>query len=242
MDAEYGRRYADLYRRHWWWRARKIAVLQEVRHERQGRGLTRILDVGCGDGLFFDELGAFGQVQGVEPDEQLLTPGSPHAARIRNVPFDDDYNPPQRFGLMLFLDVLEHIEDPVAALRHALNLLEPDGRIIVTVPAFTWLWTGHDELNHHYARYSESDFRRIAGAAGADVTRARYLFPWLVPAKLLVRAREWLHKAPPAPPAIPPGIINEALFIVSRLQNAVSRRLHPPFGSSLLVVLRRPRY
>jgi 2-polyprenyl-3-methyl-5-hydroxy-6-metoxy-1,4-benzoquinol methylase len=58
------------------------------------------------------------------------------------------------------LDALEHLENPVAALRHVCELLTPEGTFIATVPAFMALWTNHDVLNHHFTRYTKSAFAR----------------------------------------------------------------------------------
>ena len=63
MDPEYGLAYRELYRRHWWWRAREeliVRTLRSLRPPAAGRGTT--LDVGCGDGLLFDRLAEFGAV------------------------------------------------------------------------------------------------------------------------------------------------------------------------------------
>lgn len=237
MDAEYARLYADLYRHHWWWRAREHAVLELVRRVCADRGPTRILDIGCGDGLLFDALSAFGAVDGVEPDTRLLTSESKYSSAIVNAPFDDSFSSPHRYGLILFLDVLEHMRDPVMAVRHALRLLEPDGAVIVTVPAFQWLWTSHDDLNHHYMRFSRKDLTRLASAAGADIKMDRYLFQWLVPAKLLVRVGERIRRRAPSLPKVPPRGINELLFRYSRLEHRVAGAVNAPYGSSLMAVL-----
>jgi SAM-dependent methyltransferase len=237
MDPEYGRRYADLYRRHWWWRARGDAVLEQIRRVRHREPATRILDVGCGDGLFFDALAPFGSVHGVEPDERLLSPRSPWRDRITISTFGDGFRPPHRYGLILFLDVLEHMPDPTAALIRARQLLEPDGAIVVTVPAFEWLWTSHDDLNHHQTRYTRTELRRVARTADLQVTYEQYLFQWLVPAKLLTRAWEALRHPAPAPPCVPPHLLNALLFGYSRFEMRMARALGVPFGGTLLAII-----
>jgi len=68
MQSDYITAYSDLYRRHWWWRVREEILLKEVRQILGHRTGARILDIGCGAGLFFDALEVFGHAEGVESD------------------------------------------------------------------------------------------------------------------------------------------------------------------------------
>jgi SAM-dependent methyltransferase len=239
MDPQYGARYRELYERHWWWRARERLVLDALRAHRPARGWRTVLDVGCGDGLFFGALALLDGVElveGVEPAAALVSPNGPHAARIHVAPFDASFDRGRRYSLVLMLDVLEHLPDPTGALRHALALLEPDGVFIATVPAFLALWTRHDDLNHHQTRYDKRSFRVLADAAGLRIDEARYFFHWTAIAKLATRLIESVVPGEPASPTIPPTPINSALYGLSLLEQRISALLPFPFGSSLLVV------
>src|SRR4051812_32058048 len=104
MDADYGARYRDLYERHWWWRARERVILDALRAHRPATGLRSVLDVGCGDGLFFDSLAALDgveSVEGVEPAASLVSPDGPHRARIHIAPFDERFQPGRRYSAVL---------------------------------------------------------------------------------------------------------------------------------------------
>ncbi|MEO6525371.1 MAG: class I SAM-dependent methyltransferase [Gemmatimonadaceae bacterium] len=239
MDDGYGAKYRDLFERHWWWRAREQVILRALEVHRPAGGWRSVLDVGCGDGLFFDRLAALDGVElveGVEPAAALVSPDGPHRARIHVMPFDACFDPGRRYSLVLMLDVLEHLEDPVGALRHALALLEPDGVFVATVPAFMALWTRHDDLNHHFTRYDKRSFGALAEAAGLEADEMRYFFRWTAGAKLVARAREALLPGEPSLPTVPAGPINRALYLMSRLEEALLGAVPLPFGSSLLVV------
>jgi 2-polyprenyl-3-methyl-5-hydroxy-6-metoxy-1,4-benzoquinol methylase len=238
VDPEYARRYRDLYERHWWWRARERFVLETLRRSLPPAMRRRILDVGCGDGLMFDRLAEFGDVWGVESDAALVSADNRHRGRIHLGPFDATFRPGVHYALVLMLDVIEHLPDPGGALRHAAALLEPDGILVATIPAFPILWTTHDVLNHHYTRYTRRSFAMLARSAGCDILRARYFFHWVFPAKLGVRVMEATRRLRPAPPRVPPSWINEPLYLLSLLEQRVVTPLGPPFGSSLLVVAR----
>jgi len=234
MNREYAALYRDLYEHHWWWQAREAILVDEIARRAPTEGWGRILDVGCGDGLFFDRLRAFGDVRGVEPDASLISADSDDRDRIYVGAFNEGFNPGVPFGLVLLLDVLEHLDDPVVALKHAGALLAPGGRILVTVPAFQMLWTTHDDLNEHRRRYRRSSLAAAAQAAGLAMLSTRYLFQWLVPAKLLVRVAERAVGRESRLPTIPPDWLNGALLRLTRLEAASLGRLSVPFGSSLL--------
>src|SRR5262245_32378792 len=117
MQGTYADQYRDLWTRHWWWRARQHFVLTWLRQVQRGHSFRQILDIGCGDGLLFDELSAFGEVHGIEPDERLLSADGRWRSRIENVSFGPGYSTERRFDLITMLDVVEHIEDDVGALR-----------------------------------------------------------------------------------------------------------------------------
>jgi SAM-dependent methyltransferase len=240
VDAEYGQQYRDLYARHWWWRAREAALVELLTDLQPGEGWGRILDVGCGDGLFFDRLLTMGDVEGIEPDAALVDAKGPHRARIHVCPFDERFRPARPYSLILMLDVLEHLDDPAGALRHAASLLTEEGRLVATVPAFNLLWTTHDVLNHHRLRYTRSTFRKAAETAGLEISQARYWFQWTFGAKLAARLAEAMRHPTPAPPTVPPAWLNRLLYGLSRTEQRVLGPLHPPFGSSLVVVCGRP--
>jgi 2-polyprenyl-3-methyl-5-hydroxy-6-metoxy-1,4-benzoquinol methylase len=118
--------------------AEQAILILILRHPVSSSGL-RILDVGCGDGLFFGKLAEFGDVDGVEPSEGLLNPQGPFRERIQS--------------FVLMFDVLEHLNNPGEALRHAHLLLTPGGALLLTVPASEILWTNHDTINQYLVCY-----------------------------------------------------------------------------------------
>ncbi|HET6177606.1 MAG TPA: class I SAM-dependent methyltransferase [Candidatus Sulfotelmatobacter sp.] len=236
MDPKYGERYRDLFDRHWWWRARTEFIVGILRRLQPPGGWPTILDIGCGDGLFFHRLREFGEVEGVEPFAELVRPDNPDRNRIYTCTFDERFRPSKLYSLILMLDVLEHLENPAGALRHALDLLAPDGRFVVTVPAFEFLWTNHDVLNHHFIRYTRSSFRDLAQQAGFQIFQERYMYHWTFFAKLGVRLYERLLRPKPEPASVPPDWVNTPLYWLSRIEQKTVTWASVPFGSSLMVI------
>jgi SAM-dependent methyltransferase len=237
MVPEFARRYRDLYYRHWWWRAREAFLVRTLEQLSPPGGWKTVLDVGCGDGLFFEKLQQFAiKIEGVEADANLVSEDGAWRQHIHVRPFDSSFQPPNAYSLILMLDVLEHLADPLSALQHALRLLEPSGTILLTVPAFKILWTAHDDYNMHQTRFTRARFAQLARQAGMQIDSSRYFFHWTFPVKLAQRMKESLLPGVPAPADIPPAWMNRALYLASRLEQTVLQPVPMPFGSSLLVV------
>ena len=237
MEKNYAQSYRDLYCNHWWWRAREKAILAEIKRLGfSADGSHSFLDVGCGDGLLFDALEPFGEIHGVEADAETFTGDGKWQDNIYHQRFDQTFQPNRQFDLILMLDLLEHLADPQAALEHAKSLLKPNGKLLMTVPAFQSLWTTHDDLNHHHVRYTRPTFSTLAKHAGIRLHKLRYLYHWTCPLKLAIRMKEKLMQSKAAPPAVPFGILNLACFALSRFEQMTISRIGMPFGSSLLAV------
>ncbi len=240
MIEPYGRRYRLLWRRHWWWRARAAWLIAWVERLHRRAPRHQILDVGCGNGLFFPALRRFGAVEGIEPEGRLVRSRRWRSA-IRVEPLSLRVARRGPYDLVLMLDVLEHIDDDAGALESARAALRPGGHLLLTVPALSWLWSRHDEANHHFRRYDRRSLRRRLEGAGFVVEELRYFYAWTV-GPLLVR--RWAEPAGRGAAehevALPPRWLNRALEALSRAELAVSRRLPWPIGSSLLAIARRP--
>ncbi len=234
MQAEYVQAYAELYQRHWWWRAREALVLDEIRRRAPAGGYGPILDIGCGSGLFFEKLRALGEPEGVEGDPLWRDYGPPGPGKVHYRFFDESFDEGRRYGLILMLDIVEHVERDDALLGHAVNLLAPDGVLLVTVPAFLSAWTKHDELNLHKTRYTRASFAETARKAGMRLDKTRYFFQALYFAKLATRALETFRDAEPGIPQIPGEGLNRLLIRGARVEQALAAAL--PFGSSLMAI------
>ena len=84
-------------------------------------------------------------------------------------------------------DVLEHMQDDVGTLRWLSHALRPGGRLYLTVPAFSWLWSGEDVHAGHHRRYSRRLLTERLVQAGFEVEQASYLFAALVPPLFALR-------------------------------------------------------
>jgi protein-L-isoaspartate O-methyltransferase len=239
MERDYADHYQQLYQQHWWWRSREafvFRILQQLTLAPQ----PNILDIGCGNGYFFAKLLTLGgKVTGIEFDRHLVSDTMRQAHAIHIGPFDRTYRTDERYDLILMLDVLEHIESDLDTLLYAKELLKPEGKLVITVPAFAALWTHHDELNHHYRRYTRRGIREVANLAGLRVHSSRYFFHSLVPLKLLVRMKESLFRSKGDLPTVPISWINRAAQRFFRSEQYLGAPMPWLPGSSLVIVAER---
>jgi SAM-dependent methyltransferase len=201
-------------------------------------GRASILDIGCGDGLIWPRLVEIGSVVGIEPDASMVAPDSPHRSSIEIADFLQARPRPERYNLILMLDVLEHIDDDRGALAKARSLLAPGGIIVLTVPAMPVLWSEWDVLSGHFRRYTRRTLAQAIRSGGLRSRDMRYYYSWTVPPlllrRLLFKADQAEHSHFSQPPARP---INAALLRLSLADHRFTRRVLVPFGSSLIAVL-----
>lgn len=139
----------------------------------------RVLDVGCGSGYLTARIAAdtpATEVVGIDANADSITTAQTrecgatfHVGDAFDLDWSDD-----SFDVIIFGDVLEHLETPAEALAEARRVLAPDGTVIVSVPAFRWLMGPHDEHNGHHDRYNATRLARLAASAGFTQSRSRY--------------------------------------------------------------------
>jgi ubiquinone/menaquinone biosynthesis C-methylase UbiE len=224
--------------RHWWYRGRRrmLAALLEGVELPPG---ARVLDAGCGSGRTLDELARYGRPHGVElnPLGLAAARGRGHEveqAAVEQIPYED-----ASFDLVTCLDVFEHTDDDVAALRELRRVARPGGRLVVSVPAHPRLWSRHDVVNRHRRRYTRKTLRAAAEAAGWQVERMTgFNLIYLAPAAL-VRIGRREQGDGESELELTPSSLDSLLELPLRLEAALVRRgaSFPP-GLSLFAVLR----
>jgi len=164
---------------------------------------------------------------------QLVPATSLHHGNAAALPFPED-----SFDGVLLLDVLEHADDD-AALAEARRVVRPGGWVLLSVPAFPWLWSFRDVDAGHLRRYSRRGLEDVVRRSGLAVERVTYyqclLFPVLAVARLAMRGRR-LRDAEERVPRL----INALLTAVNSVEARAARRIDLPWGSSLFVRARSP--
>jgi SAM-dependent methyltransferase len=242
MELEYELQTHRVEDGHWWYQGRRRVIERAIGRLDLPAG-ARILDAGCGSGRNMVDLARHGAVTGVELSETSVrlarerNAGEVVEGSVMDMPFDEG-----TFDLTVSLDVIEHLEDDVGALRELRRVTKPGGALLVTVPAYQWLWSGHDEINHHHRRYNRRTLLAPAQAAGWQMERSAHFNSLLLPIAIVLRALERFKPSTTKSSLdlwIPPAPLNWALRQPLHLEAAtIGRGGSIPAGLSLLAVFR----
>lgn len=244
MDQQYASKYHRLEKDHWWFLGRRDIIYKLIKDYNRD---SEILEIGCSGGvlLAFLQSKGFKRIYGIDIDENAIELcrqkgiTSVQVARGEETGFKD-----QQFDMIIASDVLEHIQDENKTLFEWHRILKFGRSLIIFVPAFKFLWSKHDEVNHHYRRYAKSDIFKILERNGFKVERISYWnFTLFVPVsfirlfqKLLPshgkKSGDQLYEVTP--------FMNKTLEYLLRLDNKLlSLGINFPFGISVFAIARK---
>ena len=239
MDPAYAAVHAEEDRAHWWFLGRRAVILAEMAR-RLPAGRARMAELGCGSGGMLEALSRFGTAVGVETDATLRARAQERGLDVRAGALPDAIPlHPGRWDAVCLFDVLEHVDDEAGALAACRRLLVPGGRLFVTVPAYAWLWSRHDDLLGHRRRYTARALRQVAERAGFTVERLTYFNTILAPPIMAVRIVRAALRRPGHDLDRPAPWLNRALAACFSAEAGLLRWTSPPFGISILLVARR---
>lgn len=237
---------AKMYRMedaYWWFVGRRRLVRALVK--RHGPPSPTVLDVGCGTGGTMDGLRDLGEIWGADVSESALDfcreRGHPSLNRCRAeaLAFAD-----ASFDVAVCCDILEHLEDDDLGFAEVLRVLRPGGVAIVTVPAYKWLWSEHDEALSHKRRYEKRELRDKLKVHGVEVLKLSYavsfVFPLVLAVRLLSRLRVRKLGKPHTQLMSLPRWLNSFFLWLQEIETWVISHAGLPFGSSLVAVVRKP--
>jgi SAM-dependent methyltransferase len=239
--------------KHWWFSGRTLSLLNIIDREVEPDGRNRVLDIGCGAGNMFHHLARYGSVVGVDNNPKPLVVARERGYDVReapaeDLPFDDDY-----FELIALLDTVEHCNDDMPVFQECYRVCAPGGHLVITVPAFMWMWTYNDDLNAHKIRYTTKDLGEKLRQTGFEIPRVTYnnffVFPLAALRVLMSRGNEeppdlgsphfdddsYQVEMEPAPP-----LVNTILSGVTWTESQLLRWFNLPVGNSIICIAQKP--
>lgn len=239
MDRRVYDRMAEHDSTHWWYRARRDILSDYLTREARLPEQARILEIGCGTGHNLPMLAQFGTVDAIEIDPAAREVASLRLGKaVGEAPLPALSGvPTAAYDLIAVLDVVEHIEDDVAALRAMRERLAPGGKILITVPAHQWMWSAHDVVNHHHRRYSKRTLAKAIADAGLKHNGLRYFNSLLFPAAVAARVAGKLTGKDDSDDSPPPKPLNAAFEAIFRLERHLLGRIPMPPGLSIVTLV-----
>ncbi len=239
--------------KHWWFATRTRAILAYLdMYVGPSSAHRRVLDVGSGAGNMAHHLGHYGAYVGVDVNPRPL-----RVARERGLPVhlgsaDRLPYPDATFDLVALLDTVEHIPDDYAVFAECYRVLKPRGKLLVTVPAFMFLWSKNDILNRHQRRYTRPELVAKLETHGFRVLRSSYNNFFIFPlAAAVILARRGRFEPDLASPHFDdeayqvemeptPAPLNALLSGVGRFEAAFLRRFAFPWGTGIIAIAEKP--
>lgn len=225
---------------YWWFKGRRRIVFDSLKKIKKDSKEKVLLDIGCGTGITLEKIKEFNLKVGVDNSLQALN----YAIR-RNCPNlinGSSYALPLRdnsVDCVLILDVLEHLDEERKALLEVWRVCKKGGGIVVTVPAYRFLWSGEDEVSLHKRRYVGSAKKKLIESAGFKVEKISYFNSFLMPLIYVVILFNKLFNKKSMEESdlkVFPRVLNYGLTIVLYFEALLLRMLNLPFGASLICV------
>jgi len=224
---------------HWWYRARRDILADYLTREGDLPKDARVLEIGCGTGHNLPMLAHFGEVDAIEIDEAARGIASQRLGKpVGQAPLPELTGvAPASYDLIAVLDVVEHIEDDIGALRAMADCLAPGGKILVTVPAHQWLWSAHDVVNHHHRRYSKGSLNAAIAKAGLRHNGLRYFNSLLFPLAAAVRLVGRMTGKDDSDDSPPPPFLNAIFERIFRAERHLVGRVPMSPGVSIVTLV-----
>lgn len=239
----------QMERRHFWHVGRREIILDIMRRNIPSLEKSRMLEIGCGNGgvLAFlknsgiDVEGGDIFMEGLAFCQQQVNSVPLYQLDVLALPFRNE------FDVVGLFDVLEHIDDDTRALLEISQALKRGGKLLITVPAYQFLWSYFDIRSHHRRRYERDELIAKMEQTGFTVKKISYymffLFPILAAIRLIGNIKR--HKddrqegisASLETRTVP--ILNEVFLGLLRLEKFLLRYFNLPFGASLIVLVEK---
>jgi len=225
---------------HWWFISRRM-ILQKVIDQYFQKDISKnILEIGCGSGGNLQMLKDYGKLHAMELDDEAL-----NVAKSRNIcnvkkgklPNDIPYD--NKFDLICLWDVLEHIDEDIDSLEAIRNKLNQKGIIVITVPAYKFLWSAHDVVSQHKRRYNKKYLSSIVSKSGMHIKYATYFNTFLFPIITTIRTLNNIFKNNNTDVSLPSKPLNNLLIKIFSCEKRILPKFIFPFGVSILLIAER---
>jgi len=240
LENELYQKFYQVETTHWWFSARRKIIVDTIKKIIGLKKNSDVLDYGCGTGGILDLLSEDYNTFGADTSQLAIDFCQKRDLKnILHIP--DVLESPEyrgRFDMVTVLDVIEHIDDDIGALKGIHPLLKENGYLFVTVPAYQFLYGPYDELTQHKRRYVKKNLEKVIMASGFEIVRTSYFNTFLSP--LLIVSRLISAKTGSNNDTdVPNKYINSILKVIFNSEKYLLRFLSFPFGISIMCIARK---
>lgn len=222
---------------YWWHTGRMNIIGKQLEKVSLGKNKLRILNIGCGTGGTIPTLEKYGEVTNIDISAEALKflkmkGYSGKLTKDHRLPFKDG-----EFDLVVALDVLEHIDQDRLSLDEWNRVLKKSGKALITVPAYEFLWSGHDTSLHHQRRYTRNRLDWDLGKSSFKKLKNSYMITFsfflVVGFRVLYKLTGKKMTENTSYVNIP-SVLNVFFDRILRIEGTLLRFINLPFGTSVL--------
>ena len=235
MNPNVYQRHIENQNNHWWFQARKEIIKSFISTNRKK---ISILDFGSGSGVNIDMLSNFGFVNIYEPHQKTKKYLKKNYTDKKKFRIIDSFKD-KKFDLILLADVLEHIKDDKKILKLLKECLKKDGLLLITVPAYNFLFSKKDEKLGHYRRYTKKEIEDLFKSF-IKIKLTYFNFIFFIPILIIIVFNKMLKRdfiddveKSPSP------IINTIMYEIFRFEKFILKNLNFPFGISIIGLFKK---
>lgn len=229
-----------------WWHVGRMNIIDKQLGELPGKKTRKILNIGAGTGGTIPTLEKHGSVTNVDTSDDAIALLKKSGYEVKKIsggklPFKDN-----EFDVITALDVLEHIDDDAGAIKEWQRVIKPGGHMIITVPAYQWLWSEHDETNMHYRRYTRKSLHKaVHGSENLNKRKLSYMIVFSLP---LIAGFRMIERLKPKKTlkkstnfVILPKPINNFFIQLLKIEGSAHKFISFPTGTSLISVSQKAK-
>lgn len=246
MDTQFYYEWASLEDKYWWFIARR-RILERALNSLNIDSKSDILEIGSGTGGNLGLLSKYGNLYALESSDDAITLANKRGiTKVEkgslpdNLPFGS-----KKFDLICMIDVLEHIDDDLATLKTLHGLLKPGGKLLLTAPAYQFLWSHQDEISQHKRRYTRNSLEPIIRDAEFSILYSTYFNTIFFPIVLAVRMFKTAMRSlvgnnvkiyEDSDYNMPSNAVNKLLTGIFSFERHAISKIALPFGVSIMVI------
>ncbi len=243
MERKVYNRHIKNQKTHWWFSVRRKLISEFIKRHSIKKKNLKILDYGCGSGTNIESLVKFGKVFCYEKDKKTSDYLLSEYKKNKQVTVFKKLDKSIKYDYVILADVLEHIKDDTSALKNLKKFIKPNGKILLTVPAYNFLFSKKDEVLKHFRRYSYNEIKNVV-SKNYSIKRVTFfntlLFLPIATITIIFKALkiDYIDDVEKTPNKI----INNLLYFIFSLELFFLKYIDFPFGVSIIIVGEKKKY